>query len=405
MVEVTAKAEITREQVTIGPGSPWRRLPLVGAVLAVVGLGATAALAGGQARQLYFSYLVAFLFFLSLALGGLFFVLVQHASRSGWSVVVRRIAEDVMGTLPIFIVLFIPVAVGVHSLFHWSHADAVQSDALLRGKAPYLNTTFFYIRAAVFLATWSGLAWWYRRLSVRQDESGDPQLTRRLQVASGPAIVAYGVTQTFASFDWAMSLDPHWYSTMYGVYFFAGSAVGIYALLGLLVAALDRSGLLGDAVTTEHFHDIGKMIFAFVCFWAYIAFSQYLLQWYANIPEETVWYLERWKGAWKQASVLLAVGHFPIPFFFLLPRTIKRSTRAVVLAAVWVLVMHYLDLYWLVMPSLHPHWAHLSPLDLTTFVGVGGVFLAALGWLLRRGALVPIRDPRLAESLRFENNL
>jgi hypothetical protein len=291
----------------------------------------------------------------------------------------------------------------MHDLYHWTHLEAVASDTLLQGKQPYLNETFFYLRAAIYLVVWSLLAWWFRKRSLQQDESGDPALTKKLQVASGPAIVAYALTVTFAAFDWIMSLDPHWYSTIFGVYYFSGAVVGIFALLTLLVAAMDRAGLLGDAVTVEHFHDLGKLLFAFIAFWAYIAFSQYFLIWYANIPEETLWFLHRWEGKWQEASVLLGLGHFVVPFFFLLPRTIKRNTRALVIAAVWMLAMHYLDIYWLVMPTLHHHGAHFSALDITTLLVVGGVFLAGLGWLMRRGALVPLKDPRLGESLSFEN--
>ena len=394
---------IDHARVTIRKGRGWDRLPLIGGALAVIGLGASGMLASGNLKQFYFSYLTAFLYFLSLALGALFFVLVQHAARAGWSVVVRRLAENVMGTLPLFIVLFFPVAAGMHDLFHWTHEEAVASDDLLRGKQPYLNEGFFYIRAVVYLSAWSLLSWWFRHQSLRQDRSGDGALTRRMQTASAPAILVYGLTVSFAAFDWIMSLDPHWYSTICGVYYFSGAVVGLFALLVLLTVGIDRAGLLDGAVTVEHFHDLGKLLFAFVAFWAYIAFSQYLLIWYANIPEETLWFLHRWEGQWREASVVLGLGHFVVPFFFLLPRTIKRSTPALVLAALWMLAMHYLDLYWLVMPTLHRHGAHPALLDLTALLGVGGVFLAGLGWLLRRGALVPVKDPRLGESLSFEN--
>jgi len=288
-------------------------------------------------------------------------------------------------------------------MYHWTHGETVAADVLLRGQEPYLNPTFFYIRAAIYFTVWSLLSWWFRSRSVAQDDNGDERMTRRLQVSSGPSILLFALTVSFAAFDWIMSLDPHWYSTIFGIYYFSGCAVAIYSLLALLSAGLDRAHLLGHMVTVEHFHDLGKMMFAFVAFWAYIAFSQYFLIWYANIPEETLWFLHRWEGSWRQISVVLGVGHFVVPFFFLMPRAVKRSRRAVVPAAVWVLAMHYLDLYWLVMPSLHHHGAHFSPLDLTTLVGVGSVFVAGMGWFMRRDALVPLRDPRLAESISFEN--
>jgi len=398
-----AHASLQVEQVSVRPGSGWAKLPLVGALLAVVGLGAAAWLGRGDPRQFAHSYLVAFLYFLSIALGGLFFVLVQHATRSGWSVVVRRTAENVAGTLPLFALLFIPVALGLHALFEWTHAEEVARDHLLAHKRPYLNETFFFIRAAVYLVSWTLISWWYRRVSVKQDASGDRQLTRRLQTASAPALIVYGITVTFASFDWLMSLAPHWYSTIFGIYFFAGAVVGLFAVLGLLALGLRRSDAAGGAITVEHLHDVSRLLFAFTCFWAYIAFSQFMLLWYANIPEETIFYLHRIRGSWLTLSVVLAVGHFCAPFLFLLPRTIKRSGPGLALAALWLLGMHYLDLYWLVMPRLHPAGVTPHVLDGACLLGVGGVFLCGLGLLMRRAALIPVKDPRLPESLSFEN--
>ena len=379
------------------------KLPVLGAVVGGLGLAATLGLGMGNGQQAIYSYLVAFLYFLSLSLGALFFVLVQFAARAGWSVAVRRIAENVMGFLPAFALLFVPIALGAHSLYHWTHADAVAADPLLKWKSPYLKESFFYVRAAVFLLAWSALALWYRGQSVKQDGSGAHQLTRNMQRASGPAIMVFAVTVTFAAVDWIMSLDPHWFSTIFGVYYFAGGVVAFFALLALIAVLLSRKGPLDNVVTVEHFHDVGKLLFAFVSFWAYIAFSQYFLIWYANIPEETIWFAHRMEGSWKWATVALALGHFVVPFFFLLPRTIKRKPTTLVVGAAWVLAAHYLDIYWQVMPNLHPHGLHLAATDITAFVGIGGLFVAGVAWLTVRCALIPARDPRLPEALSFEN--
>jgi hypothetical protein len=379
------------------------KLPLLGAVVGGVGLAATVALGMRDGQQAIHSYLVAFLYFLSLSLGALFFVLVQFATRAGWSVTVRRIAENVMGLLPAFALLFVPVALGTHSLYHWAHADAVAADPLLQWKSPYLNVLFFYARAVVYLLAWAVLALWYRRQSVKQDVSGAHALTRSMQRASGPAILVFAVTVTFAAVDWIMSLDPHWFSTIFGVYYFSGSVVSFFALLAIVAVLLTRKGPLDNIVTVEHFHDVGKLLLAFVAFWAYIAFSQYLLIWYANIPEETIWFAHRLEGTWMWVSVALALGHFVVPLFFLLPRTIKRKPATLVVGAVWVLVAHYIDLYWLVMPNLHPHGLHVAVTDITAFVGIGGLFVAGVAWLTTRVALIPARDPRLPEALSFEN--
>ncbi len=200
-----------------------------------------------------------------------------------------------------------------------------------------------------------------------------------------------------------MSLDPGWYSTIYGVYSFSGGLVAAIAFLAVATVLLRRSGPLAGRLSAEHLHDLGKLLFAFTAFWAYIGFSQYLLMWYGNIPEETAWYRHRLEGGWLAASVALAAGHFVVPFFFLLPRATKRDARALVAAAVWMLLMHLVDVYWLVVPDVHGHPAAPGVLDAAALLAVGGSFLAAYGWLLCRRALVPVGDPRLAESLSFEN--
>jgi hypothetical protein len=220
---------------------------------------------------------------------------------------------------------------------------------------------------------------------------------------SAPALAVFAVTLTGAAVDWVMSLDPHWYSTIFGVYFFAGCVLGNFAFLALLASALRNAGLLREFITIEHLHDLGKLLFGFTVFWAYIAFCQFFLIWYGNIPEETVWYIHRAEGSWKTASLVLGVGHFGLPFLYLIARKTKRRPALLVAGASWLLAMHFLDLYWLVMPILHAHGPAPSLLDLTTFLGVGGLFVAVIGLRLRRHAMVPLRDPKLARSLSFEN--
>ena len=388
-------------------GHSWRRLPMIGWVLAAVGLGGSAALglaSEAARRQLWHSWLVGTLFVLSIALGGLFFVLVQHATQAGWSVVVRRIAENAMATLPfVAALLFVPLLFGMGDLFHWSHAEAVKGDSLLIHKQPYLNVKFFVLRTVIYFAIWWALAFWFGRLSRLQDATGDHELTRRMRRASPPGLILFGLSVTFFAFDWLMSLSPEWYSTIFGLYFFAGSAMAFFAFLALVVIAARRTGLLAEVLSDEHQHDIGKFLLTFVAFWAYMAFSQYLLIWYANLPEETVFFAHRIVGSWRAASAVLALGHFVVPFFFLLPRSVKRNATALAGASIGLLAMHLLDLYWLVMPNLHPAGMVPSLLDATALIGCCGVFLAAFGGALKRQALVPLRDPRLPESLIFEN--
>jgi hypothetical protein len=376
---------------------------MIGAAAAVLGAVACAVLAPGNPKQFFFSWLVAFLFFLSLALGGLFFVLIQYAAQGGWGIVVRRIGETVFATIPLMAVLFIPLWFGRQHVYEWTVPGAADHDALLRWKEPYLNAPFFLIRAVVFFVIWSGIALMYYRGSRGQDATGDSRVTARLRGFAGPAIIVLALTQTFASVDWIMSLTPHWYSTMFGVYFFAGSFVGFIALLSVIVVWMRGAGLLDTVITAEHLHDIGKFLFAFTAFWAYIAFSQFFLMWYANMPEETIWYKARLEGSWKAVSILLIMGHFVAPFLYLMGRAVKRRGSTLALGGAWVLAMHFLDIYWQVMPTLHPAGFRPSVLDAAAFLAVGGYFVAAVGWLMRRQALVPLGDPRLAESLAFEN--
>jgi hypothetical protein len=274
---------------------------------------------------------------------------------------------------------------------------------LLQWKAPYLNVTFFLIRAGLFFAIWSFIALLYYRGSRDQDATGDPAVSARLRRFAGPAIIVLALTQSFASIDWIMSLTPHWYSTMFGVYFFAGSFVGFIALLSVVAVAMRRAGLLETVITAEHLHDVGKLLFGFTAFWAYIAFSQFFLIWYANLPEETTWYRARLEGSWMMVSAFIMAGHFGLPFFYLMGRDVKRKGWTLALGGAWMLAMHFVDLYWLVMPTLHPEGLRPSLLDVAALVTVGGCFVAAASWLMRRQALVPVRDPRLAESLAFEN--
>jgi hypothetical protein len=391
------------EQVTIPPGHAWNRLPLAGSGAALLGVLGCAILGAGHPKQFFFSWLVSFLFFLSLALGGLFFVLIQYAVQGGWGIVLRRIGETVFATLPVLAVLFLPLLFGLRDLYPWAVPGAAEHDALLQWKAPYLNVAFFLARAALYFAVWCGIALLYYRVSRRQDTTGDPAATVRLRRLAGPAIIVLAVTQTFASIDWIMSLTPHWYSTMFGVYFFAGAFVGFIALLSITAAAMRGAGLLDTIISAEHLHDVGKLLFAFTAFWAYIAFSQFFLVWYANLPEETIWYKARLEGSWRAMSILLMAGHFAAPFFFLMGRAVKRRGWTLAVGGAWLLTMHFVDLYWLVMPALHPEGVRISALDAAAFLAVGGCFVAAAGWLMRRQALVPLRDPRLAESLAFEN--
>ncbi len=397
------------------------RLALGGAVAAVVGIGAAVLLwlVSGQAEPLFRGYVHNLAYFASLALGALFFVNLQHLTRAGWSVVVRRIAENITTAFPILAVATVPLVVAllldwnvVHQVYPWTDRELVAADPLLSGKAGYLNVPFFVIRLAVYFGIWIGLASFFRGHSIEQDASGDPALTTRMQALSAPAMFAFALTTTFFAFDLLMSLDPHWYSTIFGVYFFAGGNLGAFALMIVTISLLQSAGRITRSVLIDHYHDLGKLLFAFVVFWAYIGYSQYMLIWYGNLPEETGWYIIRQQKAWLWLSLLLLFGHFMLPFAYLIWRRSKRLKQALVLGAVWLLVVHWLDAMWLVLPhnaghegSLHA--AQPGPIDfaqsVALWIGLGGLCVWWVAGRMAQASLVPTRDPRMAESLAFEN--
>jgi len=354
-------------------------------------------------EQFYFSYLTAYVFWAGIMLGGLFFTMIHHISGAVWSVVLRRITESIMSAAPIIGVLFIPLIFGIHDLYHWSHADVVAQDALLQKKAGYLNIPFFIIRSVIYLAVWIILAFVLYRKSIKQDHAFNSDDLTKMKRISAPGIVAFALTITFAAFDWLMSLDPHWYSTIFGVYIFAGSFLSALAFIAVLGLAFRKKAILADVITVEHYHDLGKFLFAFTIFWGYMAFSQYFLIWYANIPEETIWYHHRWEDNWKILTMILVFGHFLVPFLGLMPRAAKRNLTYLKFMSIWILVMHFIDIYWIAMPALHPHGFRFSWIDGATFLAIGGIVV----WYITRkfvaGSLVPVNDPKLLESIRHVN--
>lgn len=392
--------------------SLWAKLPLIGGVLAVVGLGATLAMAFGEHRErAMFSYLWAFYACLSIALGAWAWVMIEHLARSGWSAAIRRVGETAAVTLPLFALLWIPIAtLGYHSLYPWSH----ETDAILEKKRWFLSDGFFFGRAIFYFALWSVFSYLLYRWSTRQDTEasleGRTALTHKMWRLSAPGILLFALTSSFAAIDWLMSLQPHWYSTIFGVYLFARSILSFYAFTILVVMGLQRAGVL-KSVTAEHFHDLGKYTFGFTVFWAYIAFSQFILIWYANIPEETEFYLVRLHGGWEWISYALPLLNFALPFFFLLSRKIKRARVLLAVAAIWTLLVHLVDLYWLILPNfgMHHGGGHAEPhlavswMDFAALIGMVGVFLAVFSFLLARKKVMAVNDPRIFESLAHEN--
>ncbi len=395
-----------REHCQLGDdaGSWATRLRGVGGLVLVVA-GVLGYLAEDHYAQFLHSYLVSYAFLLSLCLGGLFFTMVHHLVGATWFVVVRRVAERLAGGFPLMAVLFLPILVpllmGNHHLYEWADHELVAGDHVLHGKAPYLNVPFFTIRAVIYFAIWIGVARFFINSSRRQDESGDPSLTVEMRKKAAPGIILFALSLTFAAFDWLMSLVPHWFSTIFGVYYFAGTMISLFAAMSLILMLLQERGRLQGIVTTQHYHDLGKYLFAFTFFWGYIAFSQYMLIWYADMPEETFWYDARQTGNWVAVSKFLVLFHFIIPFAGLLSRHTKRNVGGLAFFAILMLLMHWVDMYWLVMPTLHKDGIAFGMIDAACLVGLACVFVGGLIARLKEGLLAPVKDPYFEDSVQF----
>jgi hypothetical protein len=296
--------------------------------------------------------------------------------------------------------------------YHPSTEKVPEPDELTWHKRPFLNPTFFTLRVAFYFLFFTGVAFWYWKHSTAQDADGDYSHTAAVQGKAAPLILLTFLFMTFAAFDFIMSLDPHWYSTMYGVYFFAGGIVSFFAALILTLKALQKFGYLTKSVTTEHYHDLGKFTFGFTFFWGYIAFSQYMLLWYASLPETVMWLTHRgattrtpdldYYWGWTVVAILLLLAQFALPFAGLMSRHVKRHPVALPFWAGWILFAHFIDLWWQIGPELDGKWRFPLP-EILAVIGVGGVFVAALVWRLGRAQLRPVHDPRVAESLAFQN--
>ncbi len=378
----------------------------IGKISMIVGILMLAVSAFGfvtNSKEFYEAYLIGYMFWLSLALGGLFFTLINHLFGSEWNIVMRRISEALMQTFPLLAVLFIPLLFGMHDLYHWTHEDVVATDAILLAKAGYLNVPFFMVRIVIYFGIWIFMSRLMYKMSLKQDTEPSEELIMSMRRLSAPFMIIYALSTTFASFDILMSLEPHWYSTIYGVYFFGGNFLAVISFTILFANFLRKKGILENIITVEHYQDLGKLLFAFIIFWGYIGFSQYFLMWYANIPEETVYYLDRWEGDWKIITMILVLGHFLIPFLAILPRMAKRNLPWLSLVALWVMVMHFFDLYWLIAPTFYDVETPFSWMIFSVLLGVGGLFFWNFWSTFTAHPVVPANDRRFEASVHFKN--
>ena len=386
-----------------GPFAGGRTAMLGAAAVGAVGLLLTGVGAAISPREALFSYLFAFVYWVGIAVGSLVMLMIWHASNARWPVAVRRLVENHASSVLIFLVLFIPIALGLKHLFVWIDPHNLPKADLekVHHKAGYLNATAFIVRAVIYFGLWIGVSHLLRSWSVRQDTEGTAALTLKQRRLGAGALPFVAVALSFASFDWLMALDPVYASTIFGLYYFAGSFMSAFGVLIIAAHLLRERDAMGGAVSVEHFHSLGMFLFAFTCFWAYMAYSQGMLNWVANLPHETRFYLTRVQHGFKEIGIFLIAFHFVVPFFVMLSRQLKRRPARLSIMAGWMLFMHAVDIYWIVMPAMGgtsalPHWTVF-----TAFIGIGGVAVAYAIFRLRGAPMVPIGDPYLEHSLRY----
>ncbi len=349
--------------------------------------------------QFFQSYLMAYMFCLGATLGCLALGMVHQLSGGAWGVVLRRPIGAATRVLPIMTILFLPIVLGMGRLYSWTHADLVAQDEILQHKHVYLNTPFFLVRAAIYFTVWNGISYFLNAWSLEQDQTGNTRLSRRMQTLSAAGLLGYGLTITFASFDWLMSIDPHWFSTIYGVLIIGGQGLTAIAFLVVVIAWLSRREPLDALIVPAHFHDAGNLMLAFVMLWAYFSFSQYLIIWSADLPHEIAWYQDRLQTGWRTIGVLLVVLHFAAPFLVLLSRRVKRTSAALEKVAMGILAVRLIDLFWLIAPEFHKHGLSVSWLDIVLPVSLSAFWLGCFVWQLRGRAILPVFDPEFEETM------
>lgn len=344
-------------------------------------------------------YLTAFMYWTNLALGGLFFTAIQHIVKAGWSVNVRRIAESFTAFLPIAAAGAVVLLLGSKNLYTWLDPKVVATDAIIQGKSAYLNATGFTIRMVVAFAVWLVFAKLIVGNSIKQDQDGDAKWTLKAVPLSIGFVLFFAISYSLFTVDVLMSLQPHWFSTIWGIYNFAGLFQSFLAMFVIFVVYAMKKGWLRGLVSEDHLHDIGKFLKGFTVFMAYIGFSQFILIWYANLPEETIFYLARSNGWWMAITLSLLVLKFAVPFLLLLPRWAKRTPGHLVMVATLILIMQYVDIHWMVYPTLDPYTPKFGYQEIGSFLMFGGLFLWSVTAFLSKNKLVPVKDPRIQESI------
>lgn len=348
-----------------------------------------------------YNNLIVLMFLTSIGLGALFMIGIEYLMGAVWSVPFRRVMEVLAGVLIVLPIVAIPVYFNMHDMYHWTHHDVVMNDAILKSKEPYLNMTFFTVRIAVFFLLWIAFYFMITGNSRKQDKTGDQKLTTRNIRLSAVFMPVFAITLTFASIDWMMSLEPHWFSTMYGVYYFSGTILAAIAAGTFIIIKLNENGYFVKGINSDHYYALGALLFAFINFWAYIAFSQYMLYWYANLPEETFWFIARWEGSWAYVSGILIFVHFVVPYFGLLSQPSKSNASRLKFMSLWILFAHIVDLFWLVMPTYSKEGVKFGWIEIGFPVLAIGIIIIVFSMLYKKMNMMPIGDPKLKRGINF----
>jgi hypothetical protein len=352
--------------------------------------------------QFFHAYLVGFIFWTGITIGSLALLMLQHLTGGAWGVVIRRVLEASTRTLPLILILFIPIAIGLKLIYPWTSPEIMNETPALQQKAHYLNVSFFMIRAAIYFAFWSLLALLLNWLSLEQDRTGQKRIGKRLQMISGPGLVFLIVSITFVSIDWVMSLEPEWSSTIFGFIFVAAWSLSALAFSIMAMSWLQKRAPMDRVAQPRHFHDWGNLLLTLVMLWTYFAFSQYLIIWSGNLPEETSWYVARKHGGWGVIALAIVILQFAFPFLTLLSRAAKKSSERLATLALLILIMRVIDVIWLIEPAFNKSGAqpfHFSWMDVVAPIGMGGLWIAAFAWQLQKRAMVPLNDPQLDQAL------
>ncbi|HEX3086557.1 MAG TPA: hypothetical protein VHP99_18625 [Pyrinomonadaceae bacterium] len=349
--------------------------------------------------QFFHAYLVGFIFWTGITLGSLALLMLQHLTSGQWGLVIRRVLEASTQTLPLMLILFVPIIFGLKQIYPWTNTTFMHETAALQQKARFLNPSFFILRSVLYFAFWSLLAVLLNWLSLEQDRTGQKRIRKRFQMISGPGLGLLIISITFAAIDWVMSLEPEWMSTIFGLIFVAAWSLSALAFTIVMMSWLSKRAPMDRVAQPRHFHDWGNLLLALVMLWTYFAFSQYLIIWSGNLAEETTWYVARKHGGWGVIAIAIVILQFAFPFLTLLSRAAKKSSERLARLALLILIMRVLDVIWLIEPAFDRDHFHLSWMDIVAPIGMGGLWIAAFAWRLHTRALVPINDPQLEQAL------